>query len=188
MNYAQAYLCDIANGVGCRTTLFVSGCTHQCKGCFNEQTWSFEYGKPFTDDVQTTLISETDHPYIDGFSILGGEPMEIQNQAAIRPFLERIRRELPQKTIWIYSGYTWEELTDENNHRCHSQDTEGILNMTDILVDGRFIAEKKDISLRFRGSSNQRIIDVPASLRAGRVIISEHQNDRASETDTRLTY
>jgi len=113
--------------------------------------------------------------------------MELQNQAAVRPFLERIRRELPGKTIWIYSGYTWEELTDENNRRCHSHDTGKILEMTDVLVDGRFIAEEKDITLRFRGSSNQRIIDVPASLHAGKVIISRYQNDRRTGMDSCLT-
>jgi len=187
MNYAQVYLCDTANGIGCRTSLFVSGCTHHCKDCFNEQTWPFDYGKPFTNEVQNVLISETNHPYIDGFTILGGEPMELKNQAAVRPFLERIRRELPGKTIWIYSGYNWEELTDENNRRCHSRDTGKILEMTDVLVDGRFIVEKRDITLRFRGSSNQRIIDVPASLRTGKVIISRYQNNGRTGIDSCLT-
>lgn len=186
MNYAQVYICDTANGIGCRTSLFVSGCTHQCRDCFNRQTWPFDYGKPFTDEVQNVVIAETNHPYIDGISILGGEPMALQNQEAVRYFLERVRRELSDKTIWIYTGYTWEELTDGNNHRCHSQDTGKILEMTDVLVDGRFIAEKKDITLRFRGSSNQRIIDVPASLHLGRVVISKYQNDIHSETDSSL--
>ena len=182
MNYAQVYLCDTANGIGCRTSLFVSGCTQHCKDCFNEKAWAFDYGKPFTDDVQNTLIYETNHSYIDGITILGGEPMEPQNQAVIRPFLERVRYDLPGKTIWIYSGFTWEELTDANNHRCYSDDTRKILDMTDVLVDGSYVAEKKDITLRFRGSSNQRIIDVPASLRAGRAIISHFQNDRHTDT------
>lgn len=179
MNYAQVYLCDTANGIGCRTSLFVSGCTHHCKGCFNEVAWPFDYGQPFTTEVQDTLIAETNKPFIDGITILGGEPMEVRNQAALLPFLEKFKKRLPNKTIWIYSGYTWEQLTDEHNGRCHSGDTMPILNLIDVLVDGQFVLAKKDITLRFRGSSNQRIIDVPASLKAGSVIISDYQmNER----------
>ena len=172
MNYAQVYTCDIANGVGARTTLFVSGCTHHCKDCFNEIAWDFNYGKPFTKEVEDVLIQETDHPYIEGLSILGGEPIEVVNQKALRPFIERFKEVLPDKTIWIYSGYTWEELHDASNKRCHSDDTDEILKRIDILVDGRFKADLKDITLRFRGSSNQRIIDVQASLKEGRVVLS----------------
>ena len=175
MNYAEIKKCDIANGIGCRTSLFVSGCTHHCKDCFNEMTWPFDYGQPFTKEVQDMLIADTDHPYIDGVTILGGEPMEIANQAGIRPFLERVKTELPGKTVWIYSGYTWEELTDPGNRRCHGSDTDAILAMTDVLVDGRFVAEKKNISLRFRGSENQRIIDVQATLKVGTVVLRPEQ-------------
>ncbi len=174
MNYAQVFMCDSANGIGCRTTLFVSGCTHHCKDCFNEIAWPFDYGKPFTQYVQDKLIEETNEPYIDGFTFLGGEPMEVVNQKALRPFIERIRKELPGKTIWIYSGYTWEELTDPNNKRCHSEDTDAILAMTDVLVDGRFETEKKNIRLRFRGSENQRVIDVPATLKIGQIVLSKY--------------
>lgn len=170
MKYAQIFACDIANGPGCRTSLFVSGCTHHCKGCFNEVAWDFNYGKEFDQHVQDKLIQESRAPYIEGFTFLGGEPMEVANQKALRPFMERIKKELPDKTIWIYSGYTWEELHDPENKRCCGEDTKAILAMTDVLVDGRFQIEKKDISLRFKGSSNQRIISVPDSIKSGTVV------------------
>ena len=171
MNYAQVFMCDIANGPGCRTSLFVSGCTHHCKDCFNEMAWDFQYGKEFTQHVQDVLIEESRPAYIRGFTFLGGEPMEIVYQRALRPFMERIRRELPDKDIWIYSGYTYEELTDPNNRRCHCEATDAILAMTDVLVDGEFDREKKDITLKFRGSSNQRIIDIPATRQSGKVVL-----------------
>ena len=174
MNYAQVFGCDTANGVGCRTSLFVSGCTHHCKECFNPETWDFGYGKEFTIEVQNKLIELTDKPYINGFTILGGEPMEVVNQAALRPFIERVNKELPDKTIWIYSGYTWEELTDPSNKCCHSNDTDRILAGIDVLVDGEFHIDEKDISLRFRGSSNQRVIDVPATLESGSIVLSQY--------------
>ncbi len=175
MNYSQIFLHDTANGIGCRVSLFVSGCTHHCKDCFNEIAWPFDYGQEFTEEVEEELIRAADHSYINGFTFLGGEPMEVVNQKALRPFIEKIRHKLPDKTIWIYSGYTWEELTDPQNSRCHGADTDAILAMTDILVDGRFVSELKDLTLRFRGSSNQRIIDVPASIRTGKAVISDQQ-------------
>lgn len=177
MNYAHIKLVDMADGIGCRTSLFVSGCTHHCKGCFNEVAWPFDYGQPFTTEVQDTLIAETNKPFINGITILGGEPMEVRNQAALLPFLDKFHKRLPDKTIWVYSGYTWEQLADEKNTRCHSADTTPLLGLIDVLVDGKFEIEKKDITLRFRGSSNQRIIDVPASLKAGDVVISEYQKN-----------
>lgn len=176
MKYAQVFTCDVANGPGCRTSLFVSGCTHHCKDCFNEIAWDFNYGKEFDDHVQDTLIKDTNHPYIDGFTFLGGEPMEIANQKALRPFIERIRKELPNKSIWIYSGYTYEELTDPSNKRCHSEDTEDILRMIDVLVDGEFVLAKKDLTLKFRGSSNQRIIDMQKTREAGCIVLSPLNN------------
>lgn len=174
MKYAQVFMCDIANGPGCRTSLFVSGCTHHCKDCFNEVAWDFNYGREFDSQVQDELIKESRPSYIDGFTFLGGEPMEVANQKALRPFLERIRTELPGKNIWIYSGYTYEELTDPHNTRCHSEDTDAILAMTDVLVDGRFELDKKDITLRFRGSSNQRVIDVPETRKNGHIVLSKY--------------
>ena len=165
MNYGEIKTTDIANGVGVRTSLFVSGCTHHCKGCFNEETWDFAYGQPFTKEVEDEIIESLRPVYVTGLTVLGGEPMEVVNQQVVRPFLERVRAELPDKNIWIYSGYTWEELNDSENKRCH---------MTDVLVDGEFKLDLKDISLRFRGSSNQRVIDVKKTLEEGQVVISEY--------------
>ena len=172
MNYGRIFFNDIANGIGCRTALFVSGCTHHCKECFNEETWDFSYGEPFTREVEDKIIKSLEPSYIDGLTILGGEPMEKVNQAVIRPFLERVKKEAPGKTIWIYSGYVWEELTNPDNTRCHSADTEPILSMLDILVDGEFVLEMKNIMLHFRGSENQRIIDVPQTLRSGSIVLA----------------
>lgn len=177
MNYGEIKTTDIANGVGVRTSLFVSGCTHHCKGCFNEETWDFNFGKPFTKEVEDEIIESLRPVYVTGLTILGGEPMEVVNQKALRPFIERIKKELPGKTIWIYSGYVWEELTDVNNSRCHGDDTDAILSMIDVLVDGEFKLDLKNISLKFRGSSNQRIIDVPKTLEEGSIVLSEHNDD-----------
>ncbi len=177
MNFGQIYLNDVANGVGCRTALFVSGCTHHCKGCFNEVTWDFNYGEPYTQNTEDEIVESLRPDYIAGLTILGGEPMEICNQEALVPLIRRIKAELPKKTIWIYSGYLWEELTDKDNKRCHGEFTDEILSSTDVLVDGEFMLDKKDLMLRFRGSSNQRVIDVPQSLEKGEVVLSKY-NDR----------
>lgn len=178
MNCCGIYYCDTANGVGLRTSLYVSGCTHHCKGCFNEQTWDFNFGKLFTPEIADEVIASLARPYIQGITILGGEPWEIVNQKVLRPFIERIRREYPDKTIWTYSGYLFEELLDPNNKRCHSEDTLPMLEMTDILVDGEFIEARKNLKLRFRGSDNQRIIKVKESLEAGEVVLSEYMQGR----------
>lgn len=177
MNYGQVYYNDVANGIGCRTALFVSGCTHHCKGCFNEMTWDFNYGEPYTREVEDEIVESLKPSYIAGLTILGGEPMEIANQKEIRPLLERIKKEVPKATIWIYSGYLWEELTDPDNKRCHGDDTDAILGMTDVLVDGEFMLDKKNLMLRFRGSENQRVIDVQASLDKKEIVLSKY-NDR----------
>ena len=174
MNYGEIKTTDIANGVGVRTSLFVSGCTHHCKGCFNEETWDFNFGKSFTKEVEDEIIESIRPAYVSGLTILGGEPMEVVNQKVLRPFIERVRAEVPGKTIWIYSGYTWEELTDENNKRCHSEDTSQILNNIDVLVDGEFKLDLKNISLKFRGSSNQRIIDVKKTLEEKAIVLTEY--------------
>ncbi len=171
MNYGRIFYCDAANGSGCRTSLFVSGCTHHCRECFNPETWDFDYGKPFTNETENDIIESLRPDYIEGLSILGGEPMELSNQAVIRPFLERVKKEVAHASIWIYSGYTYEELTDTDNKRCHGDDTAAILSLTDVLVDGRFVIEKKDLTLAFRGSSNQRIIDVKRTLQGDNGIV-----------------
>jgi anaerobic ribonucleoside-triphosphate reductase activating protein len=178
MNYGELKTTDIANGTGVRTSLFVSGCTHHCKGCFNEETWDFGFGKPFTKEVEDEIIESLRPAYVTGLTILGGEPMEVVNQKALRPFIERIKSELPDKTIWIYSGYVWEELNDKENKRCHGEDTDAILSMIDVLVDGEFKIDLKNISLKFRGSSNQRIILVPESLEKGEIVLSDLNDDQ----------
>ena len=182
MNYGQVYFNDVANGIGCRTAFFVSGCTHHCKGCFNEMTWDFNYGVPYTKEVEDEIVESLKPSYIAGLTILGGEPMEIVNQKEIRPLMERIKKEVPRATIWIYSGYLWEELTDPNNKRCHGEDTDAILSMTDVLVDGEFMQDKRNLMLRFRGSENQRIIDVPATLSKGEIVLSPYNSKDTSRT------
>ena len=168
MYYGNLKKCDIANGIGVRVTLFVSGCTNHCPDCFQPQTWDFRYGQPFTAETEEALLEALNRPYISGLTLLGGEPFEPDNQRALLPFLHRLRQQLPDKTVWAFSGYTWEELTGQSRARCEA--TGALLSLVDVLVDGEFVEALRDISLRFRGSSNQRLLDVPASLAAGRPI------------------
>ena len=170
MNYATIKYYDIANGPGVRTSVFVSGCRHHCPGCFNEVAWDFGYGSPFGKPVRNEVFASCKPDYIAGLSLLGGEPMEPQNQRALLPFLRRVRKELPEKTIWAFSGFTWEELNTPGSHPC-CEVTPELLSLLDVLVDGRFVQALYDISLRFRGSSNQRIIDVPKTLESGNLTL-----------------
>ena len=170
MNYATIKKHDIANGPGVRVSLFVSGCTHHCKGCFNPETWDFNYGSEFTPAVQDEILEALKKSYIRGFSLLGGEPFEPANQAGLVEFLERIKREYPEKDIWCYTGYNFEG--DILAQHLGSWDiTERMLSCIDTLVDGEFIEAQKDLSLRFRGSSNQRIIDVQKSLESDELVL-----------------
>ena len=158
MNYCNIKKFDIANGEGIRTTLFVSGCRNRCKNCFQPETWSFDYGEPFTKEVEDEILETFKIPSVRGLTLLGGEPMEPSNQSALAPFLRRFREKFgAAKTLWIYTGCTLEQLKDPAS-RWRTDVTDEILSMTDVLVDGPFIEELKDISLQFRGSSNQRII------------------------------
>ena len=160
MNYASIRECDIANGEGVRVTLFVSGCTHRCKGCFNPEQWDFGYGETFCAETETRLFDLLSQSYIAGLSILGGEPMEPENQRALVPFLRRMRERFgDSKTVWVYTGCVLEtELESESHWR--TEVTDEFLSLVDVLVDGPFVEALKDISLRFRGSSNQRIIEL----------------------------
>ena len=167
MNYANIKKYDVANGVGVRVSLFVSGCTHHCKGCFNAEAWDFAYGQPYTEAAEEEILTALSHEYIAGLSLLGGEPFEPQNQRALLPLLRKFRERYPQKSVWCYSGYTLE--TDILAGRAHCEATDEMLSYIDILVDGEFVEEKKDLKLRFRGSSNQRIIDVKRTLSEGTV-------------------
>ena len=174
MNYAKINKNDIANGIGVRVTLFVSGCTHFCKGCFNSEAWDFNYGEPFTKETENELLEALAPSWIDGLTLLGGEPMEPQNQRALLPFLKRLKEMYPKKTIWCFSGYTLEdELLTDSRARCEV--TDEMLSLIDVLVDGEFVEELKDISLRFKGSSNQRLIDLKPTLASGEVVIWEQK-------------
>ena len=170
MNYCNVKNCDIANGVGVRVSLFVSGCRNRCKNCFQPETWDFNYGKPFDEQTEEKLIKMLAPSYINGLTVLGGEPMEPENQRALLPFLKKVKAAYPQKTIWLYTGFTLEELRSPDC-RAHTEYTEEILKLLTVLVDGRFVEEKKNISLRFRGSENQRLIDIAATLAAGSVTL-----------------
>ena len=166
MHYGEIKNCDIANGLGVRVTLFVSGCTNHCENCFQPQTWDFCYGKPFTGETEDELLRLLSPDYINGLTLLGGEPFEPDNQRTLLPFLRRVRERYPQKTVWAFSGFTFEEMKTDGSHpRCEA--TDELLSLLDVLVDGRFILAQKDISLRFRGSRNQRLLDMPATLKAG---------------------
>lgn len=163
MNYANIKKYDVANGVGVRVSLFVSGCTHRCKGCFNAEAWDFAYGKPYTEDTEKEILQALSHDYIAGLSLLGGEPFEPCNQRVLVTLLRKFRDTYPQKTVWCYSGYTLDrDLVVGGKAYCEV--TEEMLSMLDVLVDGEFVESLKDLKLRFRGSSNQRIIDVKRTL------------------------
>lgn len=177
MFYGNIKYYDIANGEGVRTSLFVSGCTHHCKNCFNPETWDFNYGKPFTEEVEDKIIKSLQPDYVNGLTILGGEPMEPANQKALLPFVEKVKKIYPNKSIWCYSGYLFDkELLSPSRAYCPW--TKTLLSYIDILVDGEFKEELKDITLRFKGSSNQRIIDVQKSLKEGKTVLSDYNEKR----------
>lgn len=170
MYYGEIKKFDIADGPGVRVSLFVSGCTHHCKGCFNPETWDFTYGNEYTEAAEREIIKALEPDYIDGLTLLGGEPMEKVNQRGLLPLLKKVKKLFPQKTIWCYTGYTLEtELLSDSRARCEC--TDEILSFIDVLVDGEFVEEMKNISLRFRGSSNQRLIDMKKTLEAGETVL-----------------
>ena len=170
MNYAEIKNFDIANGLGIRVSLFVSGCTHHCKNCFNSIAWDFNYGKEFTKEVEDSIIRMLNNPNVSGLTLLGGEPMEKSNQEGLINFLRRVKKELPNKNIWCYTGYLLEDLL---TGRAHTSITDEILSYIDVLVDGKFVEELKSLMLKFRGSSNQRLIDLPKTLKTGEIVLLE---------------
>lgn len=172
MHYGEIKPCDIANGVGVRVSLFVSGCTNRCKNCFQPETWDFGYGEEFTAETENEIIAMLDKGYITGLTVLGGEPFEPQNQRSLLPFIKRVRQTLPDKTVWAYSGFTIEEMLTEGSHPSCDV-TRELLGLIDVLVDGRYVEEEKDITLKFRGSRNQRLIDVKRTLDTGEVVLWE---------------
>ena len=172
MNYCEIKKTDIANGSGVRVTLFVSGCRHHCKGCFQPDTWNFDYGKPFTDTTADEIINALSKGYIKGLTLLGGEPMEPENQAGLLPFLKELKKRFPQKTIWCFSGYDFEKDILGRMMK-ESEVTRELVPLLDVLVDGKFVEDLKNLSLKFRGSENQRILDVARSLAAGKAVWME---------------
>ncbi len=177
MKYASIKRIDVANGVGVRVSVFVSGCTHHCKGCFNSEAWDFNYGSLFGQKQIDEILSYLDHDYIQGLSLLGGEPFEIENQRGLLPLLREVKKKFPQKDIWAYSGYLFDkEILDD---MCKKYDeTKEMISYIDVLIDGKFEMDKKDPKLLFRGSSNQRVIDVKKSLKEGKVVLHEKNSRR----------
>ena len=178
MHYGNIKFNDIANGEGVRTSLFVSGCTHHCKGCFNPETWDFNYGNEFTQEVEDKIIDSLKPSHISGLTLLGGEPMEPANQKVLLEFIKRVKLIYPQKTVWCYTGYLFDkELLKPSRAYCPW--TRELLSYIDVLIDGEFKYELKDITLRFKGSSNQRVIDVKESLKQNQVVLSIYNNKKS---------
>ncbi len=174
MYYGSIKKSDIANGEGIRTTLFVSGCRNKCKNCFQPETWAFDYGYEFTNEVAEEIFKTFENPVVRGLTVLGGEPMEPENQRGLLPFLREFKKRFPEKTVWLYTGNLYEELTAGIgvNEKCLDI-TDELLGLVDILVDGRFVEEEKRLGLRFRGSANQRIIDMNKTRKDGKIAIWE---------------
>ena len=173
MNYGNIKFYDIADGPGVRTSLFVSGCSHHCPGCFQPETWDFGFGQEFTGQTQQQILDSLAPDYVNGLTLLGGEPMEKVNQRALLPFVRRVRETYPDKDIWCYTGYTLE--SDLLAGRAHCEVTDELLSLIDVLVDGRFILEEKDITLLFRDSRNRRLIDLPDTLAQGKTVLWEQK-------------
>ena len=171
MNYAGIKYCDIANGLGCRTVLFVSGCRNACKGCFQPQTWDFHYGEPFDEKAQEEILHSLEPDYVQGITLLGGEPFEEENQAALVPFMRRVREQYPNKDVWAFTGYICDKDLIPGGRK-YTEYTDELLSMIDILVDGPFMEELKDITLKFRGSRNQRVIDLSKTIQCGKICLA----------------
>lgn len=172
MHYGEIKERDIANGIGVRVSLFVSGCTNRCEGCFNKQTWDFNFGEPYTQKTQDKIIELLKPDFVTGLTLLGGEPFEPKNQEELLKLTNRVKNELPQKNIWCYTGFTLERLLNEKDY-CHSPFTLELLDNIDVLVDGKFEEDKKNIRLKFRGSENQRVIDMNKTRSMGKIMLLE---------------
>lgn len=175
MNYAEIKECDVANGPGVRVSLFVSGCTHHCKECFNPETWDFNYGKPFTGSTEDKIINYLKPDYIKGLTLLGGEPMEHCNQQGLLPLLRKVKEIYPEKTVWCFTGYDFEK--DVTGRMVNEwEETKELLSYIDVMVDGEFMADQKDLGLVFKGSSNQRTIMVQESITSGKIVYWDESN------------
>ena len=171
MHIGEIFVADCANGIGVRVSIFVSGCTNRCPGCFQPQTWDFDYGEPYTPEMEQSIMDELAKAHYDGLTILGGEPFEPSNQRELIPLIRRIKKELPGKTIWMYTGFVYDKDLVPGGRK-YTEVTDEILDSIDILVDGPFVEAKKNITLRFRGSENQRIIDMAATRHSGGIVLS----------------
>lgn len=173
MNWAEIKTNDIANGEGVRTSLFVSGCRHHCKNCFNDIAWDFGYGELFTEETMEKIFDSIDHPWINGVTLLGGEPFEPENQRVLVPFLVMLREKFPDKTVWCYTGFTIEQILgkSEPKSRATTDVSNEMLSLIDVLVDGPYVESLHDISLKFRGSSNQRVIDMKKSIESNKIVL-----------------
>ena len=171
MNYAEIKYCDIANGLGCRTVLFVSGCRNACKGCFQPQTWAFDYGNEFDEKVQKEILDSLAPAYVQGLTLLGGEPFEEENQKDLLPFVRKVKEMYPKKNIWAFTGSIYDKDLIPGGRK-YTEDTDELLSLIDILVDGPFKEEEKDITLKFRGSRNQRVIDLQKTRKSGTIALA----------------
>ncbi len=177
MYYGNIKFNDIANGEGVRTSLFVSGCTHHCKNCFNPETWDFCYGKIFDQSIIDEILQSLNHEYINGLTLLGGEPMEKANQMSLLPLVKQVKKQYPNKTVWCYTGYLFDKDLKKEG-KVFTEWTDELLKYIDVIVDGEFVEDLKDITLRFKGSANQRIIDVQKSLKTGNIVLSPYNEKR----------
>ena len=176
MHVGEVMTADVANGEGMRVSVFVSGCRNHCKGCFQPQTWDFNYGREYTPEIEQFIIDELSKSYYDGITILGGDPMEPENQEPVLRLLRRIKKEIPDKNVWAYTGYVYDRDLVPGGKRFVDGVTRELLESIDILIDGRFVEELKNLMLNFRGSSNQRIIKMKETLETGEVVLSELNN------------
>ncbi len=171
MNYAGIKYCDIANGTGCRTVLFVSGCRNHCKDCFQPQTWDFSYGEPFDETARQQILDSLKPDYIRGITLLGGEPFEPENQHELLPFMRKVKEQYPKKDVWAFTGYVYDRDLVPGGAK-YTEDTKELLSMIDILVDGPFVAEQKSLMLKFRGSENQRVLDLQNTIKSGKIVLA----------------
>ena len=171
MKFSEIKYFDVANGTGIRTSLFVSGCTHHCKGCFNEVTWDFDYGEPYTEEIEERIIKSLEPSYVTGLTLLGGEPMELVHQPYMLSLCKKVKEKYKDKTIWCFTGYLFEELLPEGKQSLKI--TQELLSLIDVLVDGEFHLSEKDLTLKFKGSRNQRTINVPETLKQNKIVLLE---------------
>ena len=169
MHYATIKEYDVANGPGVRVSLFVSGCNHHCKGCFNEIAWDFNYGNEFNQEVIDKILKDLDKEYIEGLSLLGGEPLEHENQKGLVKLVKQVKEKFPNKSIWCYTGFDFENDVMKKMYN-NWEETKELVNNIDVIVDGKFEMEKKNPSLEFRGSENQRLIDVKKSINENKIV------------------